>query len=413
MTTVRMEIDTPPSVYAIPDEFTGLLVDRQLHRPLFEEMDQLIRPGLLSLQDRASPFEWAFRVEHDSRWKNGAAISAHDVAARLADVTRSPRWAWTSSLIHSCVVQDARTVIVRTRFEVEMLDRVLVNPIFSPRRDGITSGSYRLFRRGPACSLLRANDGASGPDVELITTDSRDEGRERYMTSELDIGWGIGVPSSFWSSDDTGPFASTSPLDMHAVIVAGRALPMADVEWVLTRCALEADMDCGIERTESRYSIVNRSRPATEARAGRQRWPLYFTDFPPNSEIVTEMAKATNGRLVPRKVAYDDVLKGRSPADGFSLQVHTTCFPDSVGLQVETAPIATGKVASPEWIRELSLHLWGSAAANERRQTAIQMEETLDRLFRRKVIGRIRPRFRTHKALKLPTTGWFDFTQLQ
>ncbi|WP_028264999.1 hypothetical protein [Arthrobacter sp. MA-N2] len=413
--TVALEIDTRPSEYTMSREFTGQLLDRQLHRPLFREAGPDIVPDLLSIHDQPGSKEWIFRIADDARWNGGDVVTAHDVARRMAKVVVLPHMAWTRALLSACRVHDDRTLSMTTRQKVVLLDRILANPVFSPRRPGGSSGSYRLTRVQRNRTILVPTGRTRGSVIELVTTSSRAVGRRQFREGRLDIGWGIGVPPSFWSVDDPGPFPESQPLDMHVVVAAGRGLPQTTSRQILSRCMLSEGTPLGLNPTLTRFASepVRQSAAAAALPAPSERWPLYFTDFPPNREIATELARSLGNRLVPTVVPYEDFISGAGLSDGFSLQIHSSHFPDDVGLLVESAVVANGSVPGAEAIRELCGAMWRTEDLVERRQIAKNVERPLDVLLRRRVLGRMLTRFRSEAPLNVPRSGWFDFSLLQ
>lgn len=413
--TVSIEIDTLPSQYTTSREFTGLLLDRQLHRPLFRETGLDLAPDLLSHHDQPGPKEWVFRISDDARWQKSEAVSAHDVARRLAQVVDLPQLAWVRALLSACRVHDARTLSVSTRQRVVLLDRIFANPLFAPRHPGSSSGNYRIARVQRNRAILEPNEWTSGSVIELVTTTSREEGRRQFRDGRLDVGWGIGVPPSFWSVEDPGPFSESHQLDMHVIVTAGRNLPQTTASEILSQCRLSDGTHFGLKRTFTRFTSEYELPPPLCAapRAASDRWPLYFTDFPPNREIAKELARTLGNQLVPTVIRYEDYISGAIPRDGFSLQIHSSQFPDDAGLLVESAVVANGCVPAAAKIRELSEAMWSTESPVERRQIAKNIERPLDSVLRRAVIGRLLTRFRCESPLNLPRSGLFDFSLLQ
>ncbi|WP_454109062.1 hypothetical protein [Leifsonia shinshuensis] len=408
-----MEIDTPPSVYLSPREFTGMLVDRQTSRPLFSESGGRIASDLLSTVDREGDRQWIFRVAPDGRWDSGDRIRADEVVQRMAQGTRSPQQRWLAALIGRCEVIDTSTLAMTTRFAVADLEAALAAPALSPKRADAFSGAYAREPIDTRRTLLRSISPERATDVELVTTVSRTRGRADFARGALDVGWGIGVPASFWEPTDRGPFLESAPLDMFAVVVAGRSTPDREARRILHACRLSRSTDYGVLATASRYSDT-RSDPAPALGGkGNVNWPLYYTPFPPNAELARDLAAATAGSLRPVAVTYNELLRGRVPDSGFSLQIHSAATAGDPGLLIESAVIAGGLATSGAHLREQCLQVWGAGSRADRRTMAEKVEPALDRLLRRRVVGRMLPRFRTPHPLPLPRSGWFDFTQLR
>ena len=408
---IRFEIDTLPSVFLSGREFTGNLIERQLHRPLFRAQGHRAIPDLLETQD-TSEHQWVFRVARDATWEAGEPVHAIEIARRLRDTCRTPAGSWLSSLIERVEAIGAEIVRVTTRQHVSVMDKVLTDPAFAPRRTGCSTGAYRVVRRGRRRVTLQPTGSAVHP-VELVSTISRAEGRRMFAAGLLDVGWGIGVPPEFFTQDDAGPFVADSPIDMHVVVVAGRDIPVPLAFTVLESLQLGEGAPLGVEPTSSRFAVVppmpQPRGPSPEIRP----MPLYYTDFPPNRDIASHLAASSRVRLVPTPVSYDRLVSGSQPRDGFSVQVHASRFPDPAGLYVESALVAQGWLRAPPVLRELSHDVWASDSRAVRLGRCRAVEEPLDRLLARRVVGRMRTRFRSHHHIELPPTGWLDFTHLR
>jgi hypothetical protein len=318
-------------------------------------------------------------------------------------------------VIARCDVLDAFTVSITTRFAVSDLEAVLTSPALAPRRAGFASGAFTRKALDDHRTLLEpaSRDHRNRP-IELVTTASREAGREAFDRGALDIGWGIGVPAEFWSEHDGGPFAEPAPLDMFAVVVASRSMPSSEARTILNACRLERGTAYGVQPVDSRYGDEARSAQlSADGGVDDGTWPLYFTTYPPNEELAYELSVATAGRLRPRPVSYGALLQGRLPDQGFSLQIHSAATAGAVGVQIESASIASGLTTARGDLRERCLEMWAGGSSSRRRSAAIAVEQPLDRLLQRKVVGRFLTRFRTVRPFSIPRTGWFDFTQLR
>ncbi|NEN04587.1 hypothetical protein G3T36_01750 [Diaminobutyricibacter tongyongensis] len=410
--TIAIEIDTRPSTYLSSREFTGHLLDRQLHRPLFREDALSLVPDLLSVHDKIDDRAWVFRLADDATWGTGDPVTADDVAKRLFRIAQQPRGSWIAALIKRCDVLDGRTLKVTTRQRIAILDRALANPTLAPRRRKHSSGAYALSWVRENRATLVPRDGNSDV-IELVTTSSRAEGRRRFLSGTLDIGWGIGVPPKFWDQDDPGPFLATPGLDMFVILAAGPGVPQEAANRILDSIGLDRNAPAGIEPTVSRFSSYpfTPGKNAEKSTLPAGRWPLFYTEFPPNRETAVQLARASDKRLVPTPVSYSTMLAG-PPKAGFSLQIHATQFPDTLGLQVESLLIARGSIPAPDALKEVASSLWEMESDTARRECARAAEISLDQTLRRRVIGRLRPRFRSRSPINMPRSGWFDFKQL-
>lgn len=407
---MSLEIDTPPSVYLTSREYTGQLVERQLHRPLFRENAEVVVSDLVSVHDRIGAHGWVFRVADDSTWCDGESVTATHVAARLAEVALSRKWAWLAALLRRCEVIDTSTIGVTTRRPVAMLDRVLANPAFSPRDLSRSTGAYVLAHTEQNRTRFVSRQDSSSV-VDLVTTASREEGRRRFDIGSLDIGWGIGVPPEYWAADDPGPFAPSVALDTHVIVSAGRAVPADAATSVLDACGHAKNLPPGIDATSSRFRKLPAASDPRDQPAASSGWPLYFSPFPPNRELAASLARASGGRLVPTRVSYDVLISDSARQDGFTLQIHTTQFPDALGLQVESALLEQMSRPVTDDLRALASTIWGTGSETARRELAQRAERPLDQLLGRRVVGRLQTRFRSHSPIDIPRTGWFDFRQ--
>ena len=414
MNPIRVEIDTPASIYLSSRDFTGFLVDRQVNRPLFSEFGDSIGPGLLSTIERDGERRWTFRVAPDAHWDTGDRIHAEEVASRLVEVAKTSQHRWLASVMARLDVRDRSTLTIMTRFPISDLEAVLTSPVLSPRRDRASSGAYRRMVIDDRRTVLTPRCSGSIPDIELITTSSRQHGRADFERGALDIGWGIGVPVGFWDVNDDGPFVKSSALDVFAVVVAASSIPERDARMILGACRLERSAAYGVLPLESRYRDDGPSdQVGFESGSGRTSWPLHYTGFPPNAELAHELSQVTGGRLKPHRVPYGNLIRGEPPGHGFALHIHSAVTAGDAGLQIESASVASGLIATQANFRATSLALWGGGSAVERRNAAMWVERRLDRLLRRKVIGRFVPRFRAAHPFPIPRTGWFDFSHLR
>jgi hypothetical protein len=302
---------------------------------------------------------------------------------------------------------------VTTRQRVAILDRIFANPLLAPRRNEHSSGVYALSQIEANRVTLVPRDSTLGL-IELVTTNSRAEGRRRFLSGMLDIGWGIGVPPEFWANDDPGPFPATRELDMFVIATAGRDVPQVTADRILESLRLDHDAPAGVEPTVSRFSATPHvpGEKAETLGAPAGHWPLYFTDFPPNRELADYLARASEGRLLPTTLDYKTMIAGLVPKTGFSLQIHATHFPDTLGLQIESLLVARGSIPAAAELRAITLSGWEAESDEHRLESARAAESPLDQMLRRRVIGRVRPRFRSRTPIELPRSGWFDFKQL-
>ncbi|WP_143465992.1 hypothetical protein [Leifsonia sp. NCR5] len=288
---------------------------------------------------------------------------------------------------------------------------MLANPAFAPRRPSHSSGAYFLLREDRDRTVLVPRDSSAAPVVELVSTGSRIEGRRQFDAGALDIGWGVGVPPQFWTREDPGPFARSPELDMHVIVAAGRTVSPDSAREILDSCALARGLPAGIDATSTRFAGERNAPAQARPVAIDDEWPLFFSEFPPNREIANSLARASNGRLIPTRVSYGALVDGSLRQHGFSLEIHATQFPDALGMLVETALIEGTSLPVSGDLREAASQIWGTENESSRREMARSVEQHLDTILRRRVIGRMRSRFRSHSDLKIPRTGWLDFRQ--
>jgi hypothetical protein len=303
---------------------------------------------------------------------------------------------------------------ITTRQRVAILDRVLANPTLAPRRKKHSSGAYALSRVEANRATLAPRDRTLRP-IELITTRSRSEGRQRFRAMSIDIGWGVGVPPDFWADCDTGPFPAMPELDMFIIAAAGRDVPARVAERIHDSLVLDHNAPGGVEPTISRFTRTGHSPGSNDGARSIStvgRWPLYYSDFPPNRELADQLSHAAEGLLVPQAIAYTALLQGTVPKAGFSLQVHGTHFPDTLGLQIESLLLARGAIPGPRTLRGIASSGWETRSDDLRQECARATEHQIDRILRRRVVGRVLPRFRSRTPIDLPRSGWFDFQLL-
>lgn len=409
----RIEMDTEPSVYSAPSEYTGFLLTRQLHRPLFRARESGIAADLLTAPERLEEKQWRFRVADDAVWKDGTRIEADDVARGIHQATSVPRFGWSRSLFSRVEASSLSELIITTRFPVVGLDRVLAMPAFAPQNRERPSGKFRIEQVGKRRMRLRASDPKTTRDVDLVTTESREAGHRLYRTGALDLGWGVGVPTTFWEATDPGPFQPPVELDMHFVVTAGRLVGAPASEEILRMCRLTTASRLGVLPTDTRLSTRFYTRLGSEGRSrdGR-KWPLYYSAFPPNPAVAAELAVNAGGRIVPTVIDYNALFGASNPQDGFSLSIHVAAFPGLLGNLPETAAMLRPSDGVSDELAESARRHWSHETDHSSDQELLQFERSVDVALRRRVVGKLRSRFRGIKSFDLPPTGIFDFAEL-
>jgi hypothetical protein len=195
-------------------------------------------------------------------------------------------------------------------------------------------------------------------------------------------------------------------MNVVVLLCAGPGISAAHAQLILRQAMLPREAVKGVLSCGSRFrDLQDEIPPAAEAPSAR--YPLYYSDFPPNAAIADCLSRSAGGALVPTLIAYENLVDAALPNKSFSLQLHAPSFPGRRGQLVEAAVIASGRLPADPETRELSHRFWQGDSDDA--VPALETEALIDTLLRRRVIGRMRSRFRSHHAFDLAPTGIFDF----
>ncbi|QEM83610.1 hypothetical protein [Halomonas binhaiensis] len=279
-------------------EYHSEFISSQTRAPLIQENHSGdVSGNLLSLGKRIFDDMWEYIP--GSLWPRNVSIieGFQCIIKNIIEYSQTTDGIWLSKIIKNLYIHKD-SLRIKTRFPISDLNRVLTCPRLNMEHiKNERVGDFILNKSLKNEFLIPQSDNL--PKIELVPTSNRFVGKRLFEEGKLDIGWGIGVPSSFFDVSDSGPFSSEAYLPMHYFVHAGSQVSEEKWLWV-KESLIDLYMDIpGVISTRSRYMdldftdnnhLIDRIKLRKTCKESK---PLYYSDFDPNREVAYRIAKHT------------------------------------------------------------------------------------------------------------------------
>lgn len=402
------------------------LLQFQITQPLYAECsDGRVVPALLGDAMRVADHEWAFKagpkLPGESRYELG------EIAEGIVhSISTTPASAWLGRLIKRVTVSRDR-LQMHTRFPIAELPSVLTAQCLAfSLVGGRHVGDFKLAKghEKKFATLLSVPDGRFG--VELVDFGSRNEGRKKFFSGDINIGWGVGLPRDYYESDP-GPFNEPINFNISYVLTAGSRVPAqlwSSIERYLEREPIVAPylsttvsrlFPVPKDRSQRNLPVEKGERTSSYGSAmTRSSVPLYFSGYHPNGDMAQEIAKQTEGLLYPVQVPYEDIVMNRVNPAGIILSLRVPLNSSPLGAIPETLGYLRQKglttAASAELSAMIKETLAMPAPSLEHLRCLVQ---AVNKVIRQITIGRLRVLFRSPISFETNSMGMFNFHELK
>lgn len=416
---VRVEADRlPTALFEHAQDWTDLLATRQLAEPLFYETPNVtMQSRLLGSCERLSDHAWRLTVNPQAQWSDGTHLNAQQVITALQRAREAGAGGLLPSLMLASVKREsAREILVRTRYPLAHLERVLANPALAPHSDktGITLGRYRRVSQNDTSLCWLATNG-----THRLRWFPQPTGGADLATAEV-VGPMSRAPQD-WAPDVLTSHAQVAPL--HFVCALRRPQGLSNRAWQSVNDLLSDRQLCqrtrGLVLPASTLSSPWTALPPAPFEGVRNRSttdlyrPVYYARFAGNRDLATGVSHTlrTPGTDPYPILEYDygESLARTIPTAGYQLVIISAPWPHPAAM---LAPYLFG----PTTADGLRADILAALAEPDLTRAAMMVHnaETRWNIVRQDilVLGRVVGSVASQAArVWLPPSGWMDYSQ--